>query len=160
LQELGTVGTIQGRCVAFPNIYQHQVQPFRLEDPTKPGYRKIFAAFLVDPTYTIPSATTVAPQQREIIREAMLGMDDSSWLGRLPTELIDMISGRNDGTMSRAEAEAYKLELVDERAEFDEWSDSNYFAQEFCMWYVLVFLCSYHKRSLKHRAPGVLSTDM
>ena len=87
-------------------------------------------------------------------------MDDSSWLGRLPAELIDMISGGNDGTMSTAEAEAYKLELVDERTEFDKWSNDNYFAQEFCMWYVLVFLCSYPKRSLKHRTPGVLISDI
>jgi hypothetical protein len=138
LQELGSVETTQGRCIAFPNIYQHQVQPFRLEDPTKPGVRKIFVAFLVDPTYTIPSATTVAPQQREIIHEAMLVADGSSLLDRLPTELIDIISGGNDGTMSRAEAEAYRLELMDERTVFAEENDSNYFGQEFNMWYVVV----------------------
>ena len=130
-QELGSVETVQGRCVAFPNVYQHQVHPFRLEDPTKPGVRKIFVAFLVDPTYTIPSTTTVPPQQREIIREAMLTADNSSWLGKLSTELIDMISSGNGGTMSRAEAEEYRLELMDERTVFVEASDSNYFWQEF-----------------------------
>ena len=140
LQELGSVETIQGRCIAFPNVYQHQVQPFRLEDPTKAGVRKIFVAFLVDPTHTVPSATTVAPQQREIIRDAMLAADNSSRLGRLPAELIDIISGGNDGTMSRTEAEAYRLELMDERTAFVEASDSNYFGQEFNMWYVLVLL--------------------
>jgi hypothetical protein len=142
LQELGSVETVQGRCVAFPNVYQHQVQPFHLKDPTKPGVRKIFVAFLVDPTYTIPSATTVPPQQREIIREAMLRVDNSSWLGRLPTELIDMISGGNDRLISRAEAEAYRLELMDERTVFVEESDSNYFGQEFNMWCVLRFMRS------------------
>jgi hypothetical protein len=131
---------MQGRCVAFPNVYQHQVQPFRLEDPTEPGVRKIFVAFLVDPTYTIPSATTVAPQQREMIREAMLAVDNSSRLGKLPTELIDIISSGNDGTMSRAEAEAYRLELMAERTVFVEENDWNYFGQLFNMWYVLVFL--------------------
>jgi hypothetical protein len=40
--------------------------------------------------------------------------------------------------MSRAEAEAYRLELMDERTVFVEASDSNYFGQEFNMWYVLV----------------------
>ncbi|KAF9643994.1 hypothetical protein BDM02DRAFT_3122643, partial [Thelephora ganbajun] len=133
VQELGSVETIEGRCIAFPNAYQHQVQPFRLEDPTKPGIRKIFVAFLIDPTYTIPSATIIAPQQREIIREVMLTTDDSSLLGRLPTELIDMISGGNDRTMTRAEAEAYRLELMDERTVFVEASDSNHFGQEFNM---------------------------
>jgi len=72
----------------------------------------------------------------------MLGVDDLSWLGRLPTELIDMISGGNDGTMSRAEAEAYRLELMDERTVFVESSDSNYFGQEFNMWYVIILLRS------------------
>ena len=133
---------MQGRCIAFPNVYQHQVQPFRLEDPTKPGIRKIFVAFLVDPTYTIPSATTVAPQQRELIREAMLATNTSSWLGKLPTELIDIISGGNDGTMSRTEAEQYRLDLMGERTVFIEKSDSNYFGQEFSMWYVLVYALS------------------
>ena len=133
---------MEGRCIAFPNVYQHQVQPFRLEDPTKSGIRKIFVAFLVDPTYTIPSATIVAPQQRELIREAMLATDTSSWLGKLPTELIDIISGGNDGTMSRAEAEQYRLDLMGERTVFIEKSDSNYFGQEFNMWYVLVYALS------------------
>ena len=98
-----------------------------------PGVRKIFVAFLVDPTHTIPSATTVAPQQREIIRDAMLVVDSSSWLGRLPTKLIDIISGGNDGAMSRAEAKSYRLELMDERTAFVEASDSNYFGREFNM---------------------------
>ena len=143
---------IQGRCIAFPNVYQHQVQPFRLEDPTKPGVRKIFVAFLVDPTYTIPSATTVAPQQREIIREAMLAADSSSWLGRLPAELIDIVSSENDGPMTRAEAEAYRLELMAERTAFVEASDSNYFGQEFDLWYVHVSL-----RSLLERVAKILN---
>ncbi|KAF9789748.1 hypothetical protein BJ322DRAFT_1203235 [Thelephora terrestris] len=131
LQDLGSVETIQGRCVAFPNIYQHQVQPFRLRDPTKPGLRKIFVAFLVDPTYTIPSATIIAPQQREIIRDAMLEAGNSSWLGRLPVELIDDIASGNDGTLSRAEAEAYRLEIMDERTAFVRASDSSYFGTNF-----------------------------
>lgn len=36
-QYLGGVITKQDRCLVFPNIYQHQVQPFKLTDPTKPG---------------------------------------------------------------------------------------------------------------------------
>ena len=71
----------------------------------------------------------------------MLTSDGPSWLGKLPAELIDMISGGNDGTMSRAEAEAYRLELMDERTVFVTKSDLNYFGQEFNMWCVLRFLC-------------------
>ena len=64
----------------------------------------------------------------------MLTTDSSSWLGKLPTELVDIISSGNDGPMTRAEAEAYRLELMDERTVFVEASDSNYFGQEFNMW--------------------------
>jgi len=96
LTELGSAETVQGRCVAPPpNVYQHQAQPFRPEDPTKPGVRKISAALLINTTYIIPSALTFPPQQREIFREAVLAADNSSWLGTLPTELIDMVSGGN-----------------------------------------------------------------
>ena len=78
LQEVGDVITKTRRCVAFPNLYQHQVQPFHLEDPTKPGHRKILVFFLVDPTQRVPFATDVAPQQREWVAEAMHDADASS----------------------------------------------------------------------------------
>ena len=68
-----------------------------------------------------------------------MATDTSSWLGRLPTELIDIISSWNDGTMPRAEAEQYRLELMGERTVFIQESDSNYFGQGFNMWYVLVY---------------------
>ena len=67
----------------------------------------------------------------------MLTADDTSWLSRLPAELIDLISGGIDGTMSRAEAEAYRLGLMDERTVSVARSDWNYFGQEFNMWCVL-----------------------
>ena len=53
----------------------------------------------------------------------MLTADKLSWLSKLPTELIDMISGGNDGAMSRAEAEVYRLELTNERARFRFFED-------------------------------------
>ena len=70
----------------------------------------------------------------------MLAMDNSSWLGGLPTELTDIISGRNDGVMPRAEVEAYRLQLMDDGTVFVEQSGSTYFGQEFNMWQVHVFL--------------------
>ncbi|WP_460807529.1 DUF4246 domain-containing protein [Micromonospora zhanjiangensis] len=62
-QVLGSVPTGAGRCLAFPNILQHRVSPFRLADPTRPGHRKILAFFLVDPSVTIVSTADVPPQQ-------------------------------------------------------------------------------------------------
>ncbi|MCB5181919.1 DUF4246 domain-containing protein [Streptomyces antimicrobicus] len=62
-QELGSVATPAGRCLAFPNILQHRVGSFRLADPTRPGHRKILAFFLVDPSTRIVSTSDVPPQQ-------------------------------------------------------------------------------------------------
>ncbi|MFF4322633.1 DUF4246 domain-containing protein [Streptomyces sp. NPDC001568] len=62
-QLLGSASTPAGRCLAFPNILQHRVSPFRLADPTRPGHRKILAFFLVDPSETIVSTSDVPPQQ-------------------------------------------------------------------------------------------------
>ena len=47
VQQLGCIETKSGRCITFPNVYQHQVQPFSLEDKTKKGSRKILVFFLV-----------------------------------------------------------------------------------------------------------------
>ena len=127
VQDIGNVVTKTHRCVAFPNLYQHQVQPFHLEDRTKPGHRKILVFFLVDPTQSIPSATDVAPQQREWVTEAMHSTDANSALAKLPVEVLTMISEENDGTMTRSEAEEYRKELMAERTVFVEENDKEYF---------------------------------
>ncbi|WNI26146.1 DUF4246 domain-containing protein [Streptomyces sp. ITFR-16] len=62
-QLLGSASTPAGRCLAFPNILQHRVGPFRLADPGRPGHRKILAFFLVDPSEEIVSTSDVPPQQ-------------------------------------------------------------------------------------------------
>lgn len=62
-QPLGSATTPAGRCLAFPNVLQHRVGSFRLADPTRPGYRKILAFFLVDPSERIVSTSDVPPQQ-------------------------------------------------------------------------------------------------
>lgn len=62
-QVLGTASTPAGRCLAFPNVLQHRVGPFRLADPSRAGHRKILAFFLVDPSQTIVSTSDVPPQQ-------------------------------------------------------------------------------------------------
>ncbi|PHH90996.1 hypothetical protein CDD83_2017 [Cordyceps sp. RAO-2017] len=63
LQDVGAVVTRQGRAVFFPNLFQHQVQPFALADPSRPGHRKILALFLVDPAIPVISTANVPPQQ-------------------------------------------------------------------------------------------------
>jgi hypothetical protein len=106
-----------------------------LEDPSKGGHRKILVIFLVDPTLRIPSATDVAPQQREAVQDAMRQVGADSLLGRLPVELIDLVAGFVDGTMSREEAEAYRLMLMKERTVFVDDSSAQFFGTLFNMWY-------------------------
>ena len=127
VQDIGDVITKTHRCIAFANLDQHQVQPFHLEDPTKPGHRKILVFFLVDPTQKIPSASDVAPQQHGWVTEAMHDAGQNSALAKLPVELLTMISNENDGAMTRAEAERYREQLMSERTVFVEHSDSAYF---------------------------------
>ncbi|KAG9010228.1 hypothetical protein FRB90_007893, partial [Tulasnella sp. 427] len=116
-QVLGAVETTPGRCIAFPNIYQHQVSSFELADPSKPGHRKIVALFLVDPEYTIPSTCHIAPQQSEWAQEAM--NTSGTLFSKLPLELWDMVSknAQTEGAlMTLEEAQQYRLELMDERS--------------------------------------------
>ena len=127
VQDIGDIITKTHRCVAFPNLYQHQVQPFHLEDPSRPGHRKILVLFLVDPTRRIPSTTDVAPQQREWVAEAMREAGPNSVFAKLPVELLSMISKENDGTMTRLEAEKYREELMKERTVFVEVNTEAYF---------------------------------
>ena len=127
VQNIGDVIAKTHRCVAFPNLYQHQVQPFNLEDPTKPGHRKMLVFFLIDPTRRVPSATDVAPQQREWVTEAMHSAGVNSRFARLPVEILKMISEENEATMTRLDAELYRWELMAERTVFAEENDEAYF---------------------------------
>ncbi|KAF7354698.1 hypothetical protein MSAN_01383500 [Mycena sanguinolenta] len=118
-QDLGSIATPAGRALAWPNVYQHCVAPFRLLDPSKSGHRKILAIFLVDPSIEpIPSATNIPPQQADWILDTMQEAqgDPNSLFSRLPLELLCSICDRLPGTfMTRQEAEGYRLELMDER---------------------------------------------
>ncbi|KAK0554589.1 hypothetical protein OC846_002065 [Tilletia horrida] len=145
-QELGSVKTKQGRAIAFPNGVQHQVQPFKLADPTKPGYRKIIAFFLVDPVQTVISTGRVPPQNHEWMQKYYVEVMNS-FPEHIPVEVRHMMATkaapaaivprpvqRNNGPdapqkrarvdlekdlscgMTLEEARAYRMELMRERA--------------------------------------------
>ncbi|KAG8731665.1 hypothetical protein FRC11_002997 [Ceratobasidium sp. 423] len=134
VNELGSVITCQDRCIAFPNIYQHCVSPFTLDDRSKPGHRKIVALFLVDPAVRRPSTTIVPPQQKEW-RVSGIATNPAlkAAFDKLAPEIIDRIDSFADGIMTRAEAEAYRLELMDERKAFMEKNDEAFFMVPFDM---------------------------
>lgn len=128
-QDLGKVATRQGLGLAWPNIYQHRVSPFRLLDPSKAGHRKILAFFLVDPKRKIPSTTDVSPQQAHWYEKAVAEAGSRS--RRLPPELANVIAGHVDNAMSRKEAEEYRLALMDERSVFVRQNDVVVYQREF-----------------------------
>nr|WBO80084.1 DUF4246 domain-containing protein [Streptomyces sp. SBE_14.2] len=104
-QLLGSTSTPQGRCLAFPNILQHQVSPFRLTDPTRPGHRKILAFFLLDPSRKIVSTSDVPPQQ--------------PWS---PTS-----------TMTLDQAKTYREQLMQERKYFVDAHNEELYEREFSL---------------------------
>ncbi|WP_406289759.1 DUF4246 domain-containing protein [Streptomyces sp. NBC_00209] len=104
-QALGSAPTPAGRCLAFPNVLQHQVGSFRLADPSRAGHRKILAFFLVDPSETIVSTSDVPPQQ--------------PWAGA--------------STMTLEEAKAYREELMRERKFFVDEHNEQLFEREFSL---------------------------
>lgn len=104
-QVLGAAETPAGRVLAFPNILQHRVDPFRLADPSRPGYRKILAFFLVDPSVTIASTCDVPPQQ--------------PWAAT--------------STMTLEQAKAFRSELMNERKFFVDRHNEDVYQREFSL---------------------------
>ncbi|MFJ3612106.1 DUF4246 domain-containing protein [Streptomyces hydrogenans] len=104
-QVLGSVPTPAGRCLAFPNVLQHRVGPFRLADPARPGHRKILAFFLVDPSESLVSTSDVPPQQ--------------PWA---PTS-----------TMTLAQARGFREELMRERTFFVDEHNEQMYEREFSL---------------------------
>src|SRR5690606_14988741 len=104
-QYLGAAATPAGRCLAFPNILQHRVDSFRLQDPTRPGHRKILVFFLVDPSGNIVSTSDVPPQQ--------------PWA--------------ETSTMTLEQAKAYREELMRERKFFVDEHNEQLYEREFSL---------------------------
>jgi len=123
-QPLGSLITQADRCIAFPNLYQHQVQPFELLDKSKKGERKILVFFLCDPAEPVVSTATVPPQQlswfkhsgessthRRVLREATPLIDDLSAI--VCDHLTDDL-----GVLSDEQAKADREVLMSERKFF------------------------------------------
>ncbi|KAI7385473.1 hypothetical protein KC336_g17962 [Hortaea werneckii] len=123
IQELGSVPTKENRLLAFPNVLQHRVEPFRLADPSRAGHRKIVALFLVDPYVRIPSTINVPPQQKEWWQGSILKSE--SRFGALPLELVEnVLRNVEDFPIDLEEAKQLRLELMEERKVFVAAADA------------------------------------
>lgn len=108
VQDLGSIQAREGRLIAFPNAYQHRIEPFQLADNSRPGHRKILAIFLVDPATPIVSTANVPPQQRHW--GSLHHLDTS-----LPPELRDVIYDDLGAPFDRREAFKLRRQLMEER---------------------------------------------
>lgn len=99
-----------GRCIAFPNLYQHRVGRFSLQDPTRSGHRVILSILLADPNARVISTASVPPQQAEWAAATPERRDCEA-----PTAGA-CCPRRN--RMSAREAQLFREQLEDERDNF------------------------------------------
>lgn len=104
-QVLGAAESRPGRALAFPNILQHHVDPFRLADPSRAGHRKILVFFLVEPSVRIVSTADVPPQQ--------------PWA--------------QTSTMTLEQAKEYRSQLMQERKYFVDEHNEDVYEREFSL---------------------------
>nr|KAJ3415720.1 hypothetical protein HK105_001437 [Polyrhizophydium stewartii] len=126
VEELGALEAKLGRCIVFPNVHQHRVEPFELADPTRPGFRKILVFFLVDPTKRIVSTAHMAPQQQDW-HEAGLRATP------LPPELWPLVTPHIPGTMTLDNAKEVRLELMNKRTDVQSVVNNQVFGQRFTL---------------------------
>ena len=130
-QTLGHVVVEEGKCVAFPNTYQHRVDAFELADRTREGYRKILCFFLVNPETEVLSTTRVPPQQADW---AVDEMERAPAMQNLPVELFDMVAQHvKSGVMTREKAEEHRAALMKERSKFVVEHNERVYELEFNM---------------------------
>ncbi|KAG0257337.1 hypothetical protein BG011_004011 [Mortierella polycephala] len=130
VQYLDGVNTNPDRCIAFPNIYQHQVQPFELEDPTKPGSRCILVYFLIDPERPVLSTTRVPPQQKDWALPQGLLQEVAR---KMPPEIFAQIDKLVDWPIDLEEAKMHREKLMKERKYFVKSMNETVFERPFSL---------------------------
>ncbi|TLD32804.1 hypothetical protein PspLS_00257 [Pyricularia sp. CBS 133598] len=152
LQNYGTVETRQGRLLTFPNVFQHRVPSFRLQDSTKPGYRRFIALWLVDPNIRIINTGMVPPQRLDWWLEAVL--ESPEMVAKLPLDVVEVLLQRGVGPgtgnegfnqlppeiitmitehlkvegipMGEEEAKQHRLKVMEIRSAFEENAESGW----------------------------------
>ncbi|ERT00935.1 hypothetical protein HMPREF1624_02169 [Sporothrix schenckii ATCC 58251] len=132
VHNLGSVLTRPGRLLVFPNVLQHRVGSFELQDATKPGHRKILAMFLIDPSRRVLSSANVPPQRKDWWSEYV---HETPALSRLPNELfshvIDLV---DEFPLSWEQAVKIRADLMEKRSAFteDQENEMNDHTFSFC----------------------------
>lgn len=120
----GSVDAKKDRVIVFPNYFQHHVDPFELEDPLKPGFRKILCFFLVDPYDDLVKTTKeVPPQQKDWV--------DSD---AIMSKYFPSVDRKELSTISWEEATKLREDFMKERSVNEEKEDfENPFTRSFSL---------------------------
>ncbi len=134
-QYIGNVKTIEDLCLCFPNIYQHRVREFGLENPELPGHRKILVFFLIDPEHRITSTSTIPPQQFDWIKyELNKGEKEQGVLASFfPNDVISEISNKVEGPMTLEDAKKHRIDLMSERSVYTKDLSKKVFERSFSL---------------------------
>lgn len=127
--EIGYIVTRSGRAAAFPNVWQHKVGGFRLADPSQRGWRRVLVFFLCDPNKEVLSTARVPPQQPDWLADALL--PELSPFMSSP-DVRRMVASYAAG-VSREEAEADRLGLMEERSSWYSAQEDETFEREFSL---------------------------
>jgi hypothetical protein len=131
IQEIGSIGTPEGRLLTFPNVLQHRVSPFELADKTRPGHRKILALFLVDPNIRVISTANVPPQQHGFWAQEAAKEEP---LVSLPPEMkAAVLRETEEWPIGVLEAKGLRDELMEERRLFVEKGDLQFGSESFSL---------------------------
>ncbi|OAJ38745.1 hypothetical protein BDEG_22650 [Batrachochytrium dendrobatidis JEL423] len=126
-QYIGSLEVSNGRCVVYPNRYQHKEQSFELADPTQPGHCKVLTFFVVDPACRIVSTAHVAPQQPQWYNSSL---DKTPILPELWNDATQYIQG----VQSPAEAKHYRDELTSDRTRITAAYNTYRYEQAYSDW--------------------------
>uniref|UniRef100_K3WJB2 DUF4246 domain-containing protein n=1 Tax=Globisporangium ultimum (strain ATCC 200006 / CBS 805.95 / DAOM BR144) TaxID=431595 RepID=K3WJB2_GLOUD len=116
-QPLGTIGTMEARCLAFPHALQRKINPVELSDPTRAGTCKRLTLYLVDPESPIPSAAVIPPQQQHwhaAVHAPLLEQLPFDEIAQ--AQIYEMARGR--GTMTTADAQEHRAKMVQDHKRF------------------------------------------
>ncbi|EGF81720.1 hypothetical protein BATDEDRAFT_10195 [Batrachochytrium dendrobatidis JAM81] len=126
-QYIGSLELPNGRCVVYPNRYQHKEQSFELADPTQPGHCKILTFFVVNPACRIVSTAHVAPQQPQWYNSSL---DKTPILPELWNDATQYIQG----VQSPTKAKHYRDELTSDRTQITAAYNKKLYERAYSDW--------------------------
>ena len=117
IQHMGDIALRVQRLVTYPNTFQTRLQPFELDDKSKPGYFQYVVLNLIDPNRRAMSSAMVPVQRRDWWGQELRRSCAPLW--RLPLEIFERIMELVDGyPISVEEGHEMRGRFKEERERF------------------------------------------